>query len=72
MTLSKRNTRSVRNKTTDLLELIAEKNIDLLGINETWLGLSDIRTVNELTSTGYHFIHNHRVGKSSGGDGLLY
>ncbi len=72
MTVSTLNTRSVRNKATDLLELIAVRNIDMLGITETWLGPNDIRTVTELTSTGYRFIHNTRIGKTGGGVGLLY
>ena len=72
LNVSTLNTRSVCNKSTEVLEIFDENNVDVLCITETWLKENDTVRIAELTSLGHKFIHNPRLGKSGGGVGLLY
>ena len=66
------NARSVCNKTTNILELLADQNIDVLALTETWIKEGDITTVSQLTSGDYLFLHKSRPGRAGGGVGVLY
>ena len=62
----------MRNKTTDIRELLAEKDIDVLALTETWIKENDITTVSQLTSGDYQFLHKSRQSRAGGGVGVLY
>ena len=69
------NTRSIRNKTETIHELVIDKDFDCLAITETWLSLSDIESdiVKSFTPEGYSFLHFARSQCKAGGSiGLLY
>ena len=69
------NTRSIRNKTEVIHELVIDKDFDCLAITETWLSSSDIESdiVKSFTPEGYSFLHSARSQcKAGGGIGLLY
>ncbi len=65
------NARSVNNKAILLNEYIADKEIDILALTETWLKPGDDSVVNELCPEGYTFTGEHRKStKSKRGGGL--
>ena len=66
------NTRSVRNKTTDIREYITEKHIDCLCITETWLTESDTVKINNMTPIGYTTKHQPREGGRVGGVAVVF
>ena len=54
---------------------MAENQIDLLAITETWLDLNNQQTANiisELCPPGFAFMHIPRMNNYGGGVGLLY
>ena len=65
------NTQSIRNKTTELLELVEEQEIDIVFVTETWLAADkrDDAFVAELTQPGFVF-ENFPRGTSSSGGGI--
>jgi len=67
------NCRSVRNKTDDVVDYITEYQPDLMALTETWLhaGTEDHFTINELTPSGYTFLHTPR-GRRGGGTAFLF
>ena len=68
------NARSVRNKTTDILDHIHEHDLDIVAITETWLTNkdSDLSVTRALTPTGYNLIHHPRCGRRGGGIAILH
>ena len=68
------NARSVCNKTIILNELCKDRNADILIITETWLSgnISDNAIINELTPSGYSFIHTARSDKKGGGIAIIH
>lgn len=46
------NTQSVRNKTTELIDLVLEKNFDAVAISESWLRPDDSTIIGEITPNG--------------------
>lgn len=65
------NVRSLRNKTTQILELLIENSIDLCCLSETWLRKGDGAIVNEFLERGYGLHHNPREGRG-GGTAIAY
>lgn len=67
------NSLSVRNKVLSLKDYTVDRDIDLFALTETWLELGDNDGVliEELTPTGYKFLHNPRSSGRGGGVGLL-
>ena len=63
------NARSVRNKTVPFMEYVNDKQLDIVGITETWLSTKDSAVIGELTQK---FLHVPRGHTSGGGVGLLY
>ena len=59
------NARSVRNKTTDMLDHIHEHDLDIVAITETWLTNkdSDLPVTRALTPPGYNLIHHPILNK---------
>ena len=68
------NSRSVRNKVLSLKDYTVDRDIDLFALTETWLepGDNDGVLFEELTPTGYKFLHNPRSSGRGGGVGLLF
>ena len=68
------NTRSVRNKTTSLLELLAHSEADMCAITETWLSSIDRNqaTVAALQQSGYRLHHVPHPTKTGEGVAVLY
>ena len=68
------NARSVRNKTTDILDHIHEHDLDIVAITETWLTNkdSDLPVTRALTPPGYNLIHHPRCGRRGGGIAILH
>lgn len=67
------NSRSVRNKSLLINETILEKQVDVLGITETWLLESDSAVVSELAPHNYAVSHVPREGDLPyGGVALVY
>ena len=69
------NAQSVKNKTTEISELISDSKCNILGLTETWLRKGDEDTViaYELCPPGYHLINVPRPNNSGyGGVGLIY
>ena len=67
------NARSVRNKTTDILDHIHEHDLDIVVITETWLTNkdSDLSVTRALTPSGYNLIHHPRCSRRGGGIAIL-
>ena len=62
------NARSVKNKTAAITDLITSKNLDILGLTETWLGENETNSfLSDLTPDGFRLIHRPRCGKKGGG-----
>ena len=68
------NARSVRNKTTDILDHIHEHDLDIVAITETWLTNkdSDLPVTRALTPPGYNLIHHPRRSRRGGGIAILH
>ena len=66
------NARSVRNKTVPFMEYVNDKQLDIVGITETWLSTKDSAVIGALTQKEYKFLHMPRGHTSGGGVGLLY
>ena len=51
-----------------------DKNIDILGLTETWLKPDDrsVYTIRDISPTGYAFVDTPRPNGNGGGVGLLY
>jgi exonuclease III len=67
------NARSINNKSLQLKDYVVDRDIDILGITETWLKEQDGNdfVIRNITPTGYHFIHVPRVGRIGGGIGFI-
>ncbi|KAJ8037927.1 Vesicular glutamate transporter 3 [Holothuria leucospilota] len=65
------NTRSIRNKTNEVLVQLVDDDMDFCLITETWLKNEDTVTVADLQSTGYTFSGYNRSDRIGGGVGLL-
>ena len=67
------NTRSVKNKAPLIKDFIVHNNLDLVGINETWLGVNDVdnHIIKDLLPTGFKIYHTPRLGRG-GGNALIY
>ena len=68
------NTRSIRNKTTDILDHVQEHDIDIVAMTETWLSNkdTDIPVIKTLTPPGYSLVHHPRSSRRGGGIGILH
>ncbi|XP_030851782.1 uncharacterized protein LOC115928576 [Strongylocentrotus purpuratus] len=66
------NARSVRNKTTDIVEFVLDNDFDILALTETWLKDDDDVYLGNCIPEGYTFNHKDRQGKGGGGVGLLF
>ena len=60
------NSRSLRNKTTQVLELLLEQNTDVCCLSETWLRDNDGAIANEIQERGFKMFHNPRKGRGGG------
>ena len=65
------NSRSLRNKTTQVLELLLENNSDICSLSETSLRPGDSAIENEFHERGYSIFHNPRMGRG-GGTAIAY
>ena len=65
------NARSVRNKTSEVLEFMDDNHLDILGICETWLNDDDSAVIGELPQNRYKLEHVPRPTRRGGGVGLL-
>lgn len=65
------NTRSLRNKTTQVLELLHDNDTDICCISETWLRKGDGAISQETRERGYTMFHNPRAGRG-GGTAVLF
>ncbi|XP_041453147.1 uncharacterized protein LOC121406191 [Lytechinus variegatus] len=66
------NARSLRNKSTDFQDFVADKHLDIVCVCETWLTTCDDAVIADLCPDGFTFKHRPRVGRRGGGIGLLY
>ena len=67
------NTRSIRNKVLYVVESLAEHNLDLLCITETWLFPSDVSIISAALPPSYSLHHVPRSTDARGGGvGLIY
>ena len=66
------NTRSIRNKTSDLVTSMVDDNYDICMITETWLREDDSVKRAECTLPGLNFQDVPRTDRNGGGIGLLY
>ena len=59
------NVRSIRNKTTDILDHVQEHDIDIVAMTETWLSNkdADIPVIKTLTPPGYSLVHHPRSSR---------
>ena len=72
LTISTINSRSIRHKSTDILQYVHDKKVDVCVVTETWLhndGDDAVRA--ELQQKGYSFDDVPRSGRDGGGLGLL-
>ena len=61
------------NKALEIKDFVVDREIDLLGVTETWLHEEgDDLIIGSLCPTGYGFIHVPRRNGTGGGVGLLY
>ena len=67
-----RNARSVKNKTTVLVDYLYDRKIHLLAITETWMTDNDASVRADLCPDGYNFLHHPRVSCRGGGTGLIF
>jgi len=68
------NARSARNKTTDISDMIIEKNLDLIFITESWIHETGDDVIKaELTPSGYKILNKPRMsGDPGGGIAIIY
>ena len=69
------NAQSLRNKVSDLNDLITERKLDILVVTESWLKPSDpeyYHKVSELCPDGYSYISEPRPKKSGGGISIVH
>ena len=67
------NARSLRNKTTDVVDYITSSNTDICIFTETWLKDIDLVTFVALSPDGYHFESSPREeDRIGGGIGIMY
>ena len=68
------NTRSIRNKTTEILDHVQEHDIDIVAMTETWLSNkdADLPVIKALTPPGYSLVHHPRSNRRGGGIGILH
>ena len=71
-TFSLINARSVRNKILYLRDYIDSRNLDIIGLVETWLTKDSISDVTTLTQPGYEMVHFPREDRRGGGVGVMY
>ena len=67
------NCRSVKNKTSAIVDHVIDSDLDLIALTETWLSSSDRdqRVIGEITPPGYVFHQVPRLGKKGGGVAVL-
>ena len=65
------NPRSIRNKTTTLNDYVAEHDVDVVFLTETWLAPTDPVVIGELKPNGYTFFSVPRGSSNHGGIGIL-
>ena len=65
------NCRSLRNKTTQVLELLLENGTDMCCLSETWLRSGDSAITSEIAERGFSIFHNPRKGRG-GGTAVLF
>lgn len=65
------NTRSVKNKATQLNEYISDNKLDLVAVTETWLNDGDQVTLGNICPSGYKVISKPRSGRG-GGVAIIY
>ena len=66
------NARSMRDKAPVLSDLMTSKNINILGITETWLTSRETSAdLAEMTPKGFSFFHKPRTQRRGGGVGLF-
>jgi hypothetical protein len=68
------NARSIKNKTTSLVDYITDNDIDVIAITETWLGTDgrDRVVEGEVCPPGYNLLHVPRPHGKGGGVAVLY
>ena len=66
------NSRSCRNKTTEINDLIIEKNADLVFISETWLKDNDCTITKNLVPPSYSIVSRNRKSRTGGGVAIIY
>lgn len=67
------NVRSVKSKTSDLLDFIYSSDADLFAITETWLSDDDTAAKLEFIPSETHaFVNQNRADRKGGGTGLLF
>ena len=66
--------RSVTNRTNEIADYVIDKDVDNLGLMETWLhdGDCDQKTLGGLNPNGYKLRHLPKSGKRGVGVGILY
>ena len=67
------NSRSIRNKSDDIIDHVLDHKLNLIALTETWLhgDDSDQKAIGDITPAGYVFHHVHRNGGRGGGVGFL-
>lgn len=65
------NIQSVKNKATEIRELINDNFFDVFALTETWLSESDLSCIEEMTPSTHVFLHVPRVGRRGGGVGIF-
>ena len=68
------NARSVKNKTTAIVDYVIENDLDVVAITETWLGDDEVDKVpiGNLCPKGYKLVHEPRPCGRGGGVGILH
>ena len=66
------NARSCKNKTTEINDLIVEKNADVVFISETWLKDNDNITVTALLPNNFDIVYSNRKSRTGGGVAIIY
>ena len=66
------NCQSVRNKTDQILDYIAEKELSVCALNETWLKSDDDLVCRQITPKGYTLTTQNREGCKGGGVAVIF
>jgi hypothetical protein len=68
------NARSIKNKTTSLVDYIVDQDLDVVAISETWLGRDrrDAVVEGDICPAGYGLLHVPRDNGKGGGVAVLY